>query len=71
MMGDAKIHQPVVQQSRNAYLQSVKDKQHYGKKQPDVRRLCRGEEETTQVRDYMGKAAKQVVTYCIGTISGL
>ena len=34
------------------------------RKQPDVRPFCRGRETTRSV-DYMGKAAKQVVTYCI------
>ena len=49
---------------RNACLQSVKDKQHYGKK-TTRRQAVLQRKRNNQVRDYMGKAAKQVVTYCI------
>ena len=49
---------------RNACLQSVKDKQHYGKK-TTRRQEALQRKRNNQVRDYMGKAAKQVVTYCI------
>ena len=59
-----KIHQPVVQQAEHLCLQSVKDKQHYGKK-TTRRQVVLQRKRNNQVRDYMGKAAKQVVTYCI------
>ena len=49
---------------RNTCLQSVKDKQHYGKK-TTRRQAVLQRKRNNQVRDYMGKAAKQVVTYCI------
>ena len=49
---------------QNACLQSVKDKQHYGKK-TTRRQTALQRKRNNQVRDYMGKAAKQVVTYCI------
>ena len=44
---------------RNACLQSVKDKQHYGKK-TTRRQAVLQRKRNNQVRDYMGKAAKQV-----------
>ena len=55
---------------QNACLQSVKDKQHYGKK-TTRRQAALQRKRNNQVRDYMGKAAKQVVTYCIRNDIGI
>ena len=46
------------------------DKQHYGKK-TTRRQAALQRKRNNQVRDYMGKAAKQVVTYCIRNDIGI
>ena len=53
----------------NARLQSIKDKQHYGKKstnrQKAIARAC-----NNKVNDYMNKAARKVINYCIANDIG-
>ena len=48
----------------NARLQSIKDKQHFGKK-PTNRQKAIARERNNKVNDYMNKAARKVVDYCI------
>jgi len=49
---------------RNAYLQSIKDKQHYGRRPTNSQRAnaC---DRNNKVNDYMSKAARAVIDYCI------
>ena len=53
----------------NARLQSIKDKQHFGKKptnrQKDIARDC-----NNKVNDYMNKAARMIIDYCINNDIG-
>ena len=48
----------------NARLQSIKDKQHFGKK-PTNRQKAIARDRNNKVNDYMNKAARKVVDYCI------
>lgn len=53
----------------NARMQSIKDKQHYGKKstnrQKAIARDC-----NNKVNDYMNKAARRIINYCIANDIG-
>ena len=49
---------------QNAHLQSVKAKQHYGKK-PTNRQKAIARNRNNKVNDYMNKAARIVINYCI------
>ena len=48
----------------NARLQSIKDKQQYGKK-PTSRQKANTRDRNNKVNDYMNKAARKVINYCI------
>ena len=48
----------------NARLQSIKDKQQYGKK-PTNRQKANTRDRNNKVNDYMNKAARKVINYCI------
>ena len=48
----------------NARLQSIKDKQHYGKKTTNCQKTL-ANRRNNQVNDYMSKAARQIIDYCI------
>ncbi|MDD6513112.1 RNA-guided endonuclease InsQ/TnpB family protein, partial [Sharpea azabuensis] len=48
----------------NARLQSIKDKQHYGKKTTN-RQKAIARDRNNKVNDYMNKAARKVINYCI------
>lgn len=48
----------------NARLQSVKDKQHFGKK-PTRRQYMLAYKRNRRVSDYMSKAARKIIDYCI------
>jgi len=48
----------------NARLQSIKDKQHYGKKSTN-RQKAIARDRNNKVNDYMNKAARKVIDYCI------
>ena len=53
----------------NARLQSIKDKQHYGKK-PTNRQKAIARDRNNKVNDYMNKAARKVINYCIANDIG-
>ena len=53
----------------NARLQSIKDKQHYGKKSTN-RQKAIARDRTNKVNDYMNKAARKVIDYCIANDIG-
>ena len=53
----------------NARLQSIKDKQHYGKK-PTSRQKANTRDRNNKVNDYMNKAARKVIDYCIANDIG-
>jgi len=53
----------------NARLQSIKDKQHYGKK-PTNRQKAIARDRNNKVNDYMNKAARKVIDYCIANDIG-
>ena len=53
----------------NARLQSVKDKQHYGKKSTN-RQKAIARNRNNKVNDYMNKAARKVINYCIANDMG-
>ena len=48
----------------NARLQSIKDKQHYGKSPTNRQKAIAGNR-NNKVNDYMSKAARRVIDYCI------
>ena len=49
---------------QNARLQSVKDKQHFGRKPTNRQRaICRAR--NNKVNDYMNKVARKIIDYCI------
>ncbi len=48
----------------NARLQSIKDKQHFGKKTTN-RQKAIARDRNNKVNDYMNKAARKVINYCI------
>ena len=53
----------------NARLQSIKDKQHYGKKSTS-RQKAIARSRNNKVNDYMNKAARKVINYCIANDMG-
>lgn len=53
----------------NARLQSIKDKQHYGKRPTNRQRAIAGDR-NNKVNDYMNKAARKVIDYCIANDIG-
>ena len=53
----------------NAKLQSIKDKQHYGKK-PTNRQKAIIRDRNNKVNDYMNKVARKVIDYCISNDIG-
>ena len=53
----------------NARLQSIKDKQHYGKKSTN-RQKAIARNRNNKVNDYMNKAARKVINYCIANDIG-
>lgn len=53
----------------NARLQSIKDKQHYGKKTTN-RQKSIVRDRNNKVNDYMNKAARKVIDYCIANDIG-
>ena len=53
----------------NARLQSIKDKQHYGKKSTN-RQKAIARDRNNKVNDYMNKAARKVIDYCIANDIG-
>lgn len=53
----------------NARLQSIKDKQHFGKK-PTNRQKAIARECNNKVNDYMNKAARMIIDYCINNDIG-
>lgn len=48
----------------NACLQSIKDKQHFGRK-PTNRQKAAARNRNNKVNDYMSKTARKVIDYCI------
>lgn len=54
----------------NARLQSIKDKQHYGKK-PTNRQKAIARDRNNKVNDYMNKTARKVIDYCIANNIGV
>ena len=53
----------------NARLQSIKDKQHFGKKTTD-RQKAIARDRNNKVNDYMNKTARKVIDYCINNDIG-
>uniref|UniRef100_I5AXP7 Transposase n=1 Tax=Eubacterium cellulosolvens (strain ATCC 43171 / JCM 9499 / 6) TaxID=633697 RepID=I5AXP7_EUBC6 len=53
----------------NARLQSIKDKQHFGKKTTNRQKTI-ARDRNNKVNDYMSKAARKVVDYCIANDIG-
>ena len=53
----------------NARLQSIKDKQHYGKKSTN-RQKAIARNRNNKFNDYMNKAARKVINYCIANDMG-
>ena len=53
----------------NARLQSIKDKQHYGKKSTS-RQKAIARNRNNKVNDYMNKDARKVINYCIANDMG-
>ena len=53
----------------NARLQSVKDKQHLGKK-PTSKQKAAARNRNNKVNDYMNKAARKLINYCINNDTG-
>lgn len=53
----------------NARLQSIKDKQHYGKKTTN-RQKSIARDRNNKVNDYMNKTARKVINYCIANDIG-
>lgn len=53
----------------NARLQSIKDKQHFGK-QTTNRQKALSRKRSNKVNDYMSKTARQVIDYCISNDIG-
>ena len=49
---------------QNAWLQSIKDKQHLGRKTTD-RQKAIARDRNNKVNDYMNKAARKIIDYCI------
>lgn len=53
----------------NSRLQSIKDKQHYGRK-TTLRQKMLARDRNNKVNDYMSKAARKVIDYCISNDIG-
>ena len=53
----------------NARLQSIKDKQHFGKRTTN-RQKAIARDRNNKVNDYMNKAARQVINYCLANDIG-
>jgi IS605 OrfB family transposase len=53
----------------NARLQSVKEKQHFGKKQTNRQRTI-ARDRNNKVNDYMSKVARKVIDYCVSNDIG-
>ncbi len=53
----------------NARLQSIKDKQHFGKK-PTNRQKAIARDRNNKVNDYINKAARMIINYCIANDIG-
>ena len=53
----------------NARLQSIKDKQHFGKK-PTNRQKALARKRNNRINDYMNKTARKVIDYCIANDIG-
>ena len=53
----------------NARLQSIKDKQHFGKK-PTSRQKTIAHNRNNKVNDYMNKTARKVIDYCLNNDIG-
>ena len=53
----------------NARLQSIKDKQHYGKKSTN-RQKAIARDRNNKVNDYMNKAVRRIINYCIANDIG-
>lgn len=53
----------------NARLQSIKDKQHFGKKNTNRQKTI-ARNRNNKVNDYMSKAARKVIDYCISNDIG-
>ena len=53
----------------NARMQSIKDKQHYGKKSTN-RQKAIARDRNNKVNDYMNKAARRIINYCIANDIG-
>jgi IS605 OrfB family transposase len=54
---------------RNAYLQSIKDKQRMGRR-PTNRQKANTRDRNNKVNDYMNKAARTIINYCINNDIG-
>ena len=54
---------------RNAQLQSIKDKQHLGYR-PTNRQKANTRDRNNKVNDYMNKAARKIIDYCISNDIG-
>ena len=54
----------------NARLQSIKDKQHYSTK-PSNRQKTMARKRNNRINDYMNKAARNVIDYCINNNIGI
>ena len=55
---------------QNARLQSVKDKQHLGKK-PTNRQMSLARDRNNKVNDYMSKTGRKVIDYCVANDIGV
>lgn len=53
----------------NARLQSIKDKQHFGRKTTNRQKVI-AKDRNNKVNDYMNKAARKVIDYCINNDIG-
>ena len=53
----------------NARLQSIKDKQHFGKK-PTNRQKAIARDRNNKVNDYMNKTARKIIDYCVANDIG-
>lgn len=53
----------------NARLQSIKDKQHFGKKSTN-RQKAIARDRNNKINDYMNKAARMIIDYCISNYIG-
>lgn len=54
---------------QNAYLQSIKDKQHFGKKTTNRQKTIT-RDRNNKINDYMSKVARIIINYCIANDIG-